>query len=584
MVDPISVEVIRAALHAAAEEMKICMLKTTYSPILNEARDFGCAIFDTEGQMIAEAVGLPLFQGHLGWPVLATIRDRGWEDIHPGDIFIHNDPYDGGGNHLNDVVMFAPCFAGDEPFGFVVTKAHWVDVGGSVPGSMAVDTTEFYQEGLRLQSLKLFQRGAENRDVWRVITANIRTETGVMKDIRAMIATCHTGRRRLQELIERYGAATLQESCRIIMTQSERRTRKALAALPDGTYQAQGWLDNDGIDLDKPLRIAVTITISGSDMQVDLSACEPQVQGPFNCGDAITISACRFVLKCFTTPHDPNDEGCFRPLQVTLPPGLIVSAQAPASVSRYFTPLLLLIELMFRALAPALRETITAANYGDHMPTIVYGLRPDSQTPFIHADLNAGGNGARADGDGESALIIMAASAVRNTPIEVSETKYPFVHYTRYGLRQDSGGAGTYRGGLGILREWMYGTAVAGTFTLERSVTPPWGLDGGHTGDINDLTITDADGNSRQVRKGTRVPIQAGSVVRIQTGGGGGYGDPLARQVESVQTDVLDGYCSLESAREQYGVVLDADTLSIDMPQTIALRRTRCASQNGGAR
>lgn len=232
--------------------------------------------------MIAEAVGLPLFQGHLGWPVLATIRDRGWEDMHPGAIVIHNDPYDGGGNHLNDVVMFAPYFAEGKPLGFVVTKAHWVDVGGSVPGSMAVDTTEFYQEGLRLHSLKLFQRGEENRDVWRVITANIRTATGVMKDIKAMIATIRIGLRRFQELVSRYGAETLRESWRIMMEQSERRTRKAIAAIPDGTYHAEGQLDNGGIDLDRPLRIGVTVSVKGSDFHVDLSDCEPQVSAEYH--------------------------------------------------------------------------------------------------------------------------------------------------------------------------------------------------------------------------------------------------------------------------------------------------------------
>jgi N-methylhydantoinase B len=578
MVDPITVEVIRAAMSAAAEEMKICMLKTTYSPILNEARDFGCAMFDSDVNMIAEAVGLPLFQGHLGWPVLAAIRDRGWDDIHPGDIFIHNDPYDGGGNHLNDVVMFAPFFADGTPLGFVVVKAHWVDVGGSVPGSMAVDTTEFYQEGLRLQSLKLFQGDKENRDVWRVLTANIRTATGVMRDIKAMIATCRVGLRRVEEIIARYGRETLRESWRMMMNQSERRTRKAIAAIPDGTYQAEGLLDNDGIELKKPLRIAVTITIKGDDFHVDLSECEPQVKGPFNCGDAITMSACRFVLKCLTTPHDPVDEGCFRPLQVNLPPGLIVSAQPPAPVARYFVPLLLLIELMFRALGSVLREKVPAANYGDHMPTIIYGLRPDTGQPFIHADLNAGGNGARTDADGESALIIMAASAVRNTPIEISETKYPFVLYQHYGLRQDSGGAGAYRGGLGISREWYYFTDVAGTFTLERSLTPPWGLADGKSGMTNQVLIADPEGQTRSVRKGTRVPIGSGSLVSIHTGGGGGYGDPFARPVELVQADVKDGYISLVSAREQYGVVLDSETLVVDESQTTMLRHARRAA------
>jgi N-methylhydantoinase B len=556
-VDAISVEVIRAALNAAAERMRITMIKTAYNHIISESLDFGCAIFDPDVQMIAQGIGLPVFQGHLGFPIEATIRDRGLDAFREGDIFIHNDPYAGNGNHLNDVAMTAPVFWAGALAGFVSVKAHWSDVGGPVPSSMQVGSREFRQEGLRFQSVRLYGRGELNEEVLRVIRANIRTESGTLKDVQAMVAVCRAGEASFHEILAKYGRDAVLEATRQYMEQSERRTRAALAAIPAGTYRAVGDFDNDGITLDRPVRVAMAITVGDGGMTVDFTGSDPQVAGPFNCGDAITISACRLLIKCLTTPHDPVDEGCFRPLRVVIPPRSVLAAAEPAPTARYYVPINLLIELGLRALAPAIPDRVPAGAYGDQMPTIAFGTHPDTGRLFIQGDLNAGGTGARPTFDGESAMIIFAGSTARNNPVEVVESRVPTMRVVRYGLRQDSGGAGTFRGGLGIERVYQFLADAFITFSLERKATPPWGLNGGAAGAVNGVEITSPDGGVRHVRKATQHPIAAGETVRLLTGGGGGWGPPAGRDAEAVRRDVLEGYVSAEAARRDYGLTVD---------------------------
>ena len=551
--DAVTVEVVRAALNAAAERMRITMIKTAYSHIISESLDFGCAIFDPDVQMIAQGIGLPVFQGHLGFPIEATIRDRGIEAFREGDVFIHNDPYAGNGNHLNDVAMYAPVFWEAQLTGFVSVKAHWSDVGGPVPSSMQVGSREFRQEGLRFQSVRLFDRGQVNDEVMRLIRANIRTESGTLKDVQAMIAVCRAGESYFKEILAKYGRDTVLESTRVYMEQSERRTRAELAKVPAGTYQAVAHFDNDGITLDQPVRVAMAITVDERGMTVDFEGSSPQVAGPFNCGDAITISACRLLIKCLTTPLTPVDEGCFRPLTVKIPRRSVLAAEEPAPTARYYVPINLLIDLGLRALAPAMPERIPAGSYGDQMPTIAFGTHPETRRLFIQGDLNAGGTGGRPAHDGESGMIIFAGSTARNNPVEVVESRNCAIRILRYGLRQDSGGAGRYRGGLGIEREYEFLAPAFITFSLERKVTPPWGLAGGRDGAVNGVEITAPDGAVRQVRKATQHPIGAGERVRIMTGGGGGYGPPAARDPEAVRRDVREGYVSAEAARRDYG-------------------------------
>jgi N-methylhydantoinase B len=553
-VDAVTVEVVRAALNAAAERMRITMIKTAYNHIISESLDFGCGIFDRDVQMIAQGIGLPVFQGHLGFPIQATITDRGLDAFREGDVFIHNDPYTGNGNHLNDVAMYAPVFWEGQLTGFVSVKAHWSDVGGPVPSSMQVGSRDFRQEGLRFRSVRLFDRGVLNDEVMRLIAGNIRTESGTLKDVQAMIAVCRAGLEYFQEILAKYGRDTVLDATSVYMEQSERRTRAELAKLPSGVYSAVGHFDNDGITLDRPVRVEMAITVGEGGMTVDFTGSSPQVVGPFNCGDAITISACRLLIKCLTTPLDPVDEGCFRPLTVIIPPRSVLAAEEPAPTARYYVPINLLIDLGQRALSPALPERIPAASYGDQMPTIAFGTHPETGKLFIQGDLNAGGTGGRPTFDGESGMIIFGGSTARNNPVEVVESRISSMRILRYGLRQDSGGAGRFRGGLGIERVYEFLSPAFITFSLERKVTPPWGLRGGEDGAVNAVEITSPDGSVRQVRKATQHPIAAGEKVRIMSGGGGGYGPPSERDRAAILRDVAEGYVSAEAARLHYGV------------------------------
>jgi N-methylhydantoinase B len=547
--DPVTVELVRAAFNAAAERMRITMIKTAYSHIISESLDFGCAIFDQDVHMVAQGVGLPAFQAHLGFPVEATVAERGKESMQPGDIFIHNVPYAGNGNHVNDVTMFSPVFWEGTLAGFVAVKAHWSDIGGGVPSSMQVDSTDVRQEGLLLNAIKYYSRGVRNEEVERFIEGNIRVESGTLKDVQGCVAVCRAGEAYFQEVIEKYGFETVRAAVAMYMDQSERRTRAALQQIPSGVYHAVGHFDNDGIKLDKPVRVELTMTVGDGRMTVDFTGTSPQVAGPFNCGGAIAISACRLLLKCLTTPDDPGDEGCFRPLEVILPPASVVNAKAPSPTARYYTPVNLLFELGLRALADAIPERIPAGSYADQMPTILFGTNPDTGKLFIQGDLNAGGTGARPHADGEGGLIIFIGSTARNNPVEVVESRNPYIKCLSYGLRVDSGGPGKYRGGLGIERVYRFEAPAFGTFTLERSVTLPWGLNGGEEGKQNGLEITDASGKTRSIRKATRHPLAAGDVMRVMTGGGGGYGPAHERPAEAVRHDLDEGYVSAEGAR-----------------------------------
>src|SRR5216110_452828 len=555
--DPITVEVVRAALNAAAERMRLTMIKTAYNHIISESLDFGCAIFDANVQMIAQGIGLPVFQGHLGFPIEATIRDRGLDAFRDGDIFIHNDPYEGNGNHLNDVAMTAPVFWDGRLTGFVAVKAHWSDVGGPVPSSMQVGSRDFRQEGLRFQSVRLYGRGEVNEEVMRVIRANIRVESGTLKDVQAMVAVCRAGEAYFKEVLGKYGRETVLDATRVFLEQSERRTRAALGAISAGVYKAVGHFDNDGITLETPVRVEMAITVGDGAMTVDFTGTDAQVVGPFNCGDAITVSACRLLIKCLTTPHDPVDEGCYRPLTVIIPKRSVLAVEEPAPTARYYVPINLLIELGLKALAPAMKDRIPAAAYGDQMPTIAFGTHPETGKLFIQGDLNAGGTGGRPTFDGESAMIILGGSTARNNPVEVVESRIPSMRVLKYGLRQDSGGAGKFRGGLGVERVYEFQADGFITFSLERKATPPWGLWGGKDGAYNGVDITSPDGSVRHVRKATQHPIAAGETVCIMSGGGGGWGPPAERDPDAVRRDVCEGYVSAEAARRDYGVRLN---------------------------
>jgi len=527
-------------------------------------------VFDHRCNMIAQADGLPIFLGNLAAAVRTVVEDVGKENFRPGDLYLINDPYKTG-THVNDVTTVCPVFDDDnELVGFTSSRAHWLDVGGKDPGG-SIDSTDVVQEGLWLRSVRLYEEGELNESVWRIIEYNVRYTKNMLGDLRAQVAASRTGEARIREIFRRHGRDTTQAAIDLMLQQGEQRTRAALRAMKDGTYEAESCLDDDCLG-NGPLRVKVTATVDGDHLTIDLEGSSPQNPGPVNCGLPATISACRIALKCLTDPETPVTEGDFAPLTVKAPEGSMYNAQYPAPSFMYGTHLILLIDVVIKALSQAVPDKAIAGHYGNLSGFMFVGTDPRTDQMYIHQEPENGGWGAGPHGDGESALIFIADGDTRNLPAEILETRFP-LRLERHALRQDSGGPGKHRGGLGILREYrVLGHDTYMTCIMDRKTCPPWGLSGGKPG-AHCRVVRNPDRDTAQViQKGMRVLVRDGDLVSVQTGGGGGWGDPLDRDPERVRDDVVAGYVSLEAARREYGVVLDPEQLTVDAAATERLR------------
>ena len=572
-VDPVTVEIVRNALVAAADEMKINLARTAYSTIIYEVLDFSVGIFDGDANIIAQASGLPLFLGNLGAAIEDGIKVIGKDNLKRGDVVVTNDPYTTG-THLCDMTIYSPVFFEAELVGFAATRAHWLDVGGKGPGGWFTDSTEVYQEGLRLRSVKLYDRGKPNEDVLRIIRHNIRFPDSSLGDMRAQVAACRTGERRFADLIKKYGKQTVFRCIDEIFRHDELLTRSEVDKIPDGTYEADSFLDDDGIDFGKPIQVKVRLKVDGSEMTIDLSESSRQVKGSVNSGLASGVSACRVAFKCITTPFLPVNQGSFKPLNVVLPLGTVFSAVEPAPCSTYGLPLMTLIDTIFKALASAIPDKIPAAHYGDVCATFIYGSDPRNNRPYLQVEPEGGGWGARPFEDGENVLIAIADGDTYNVPVEIVETRYPLM-IEEYSLRQDSGGPGRFRGGLGHTRTYRILDHDAGiTVSYERSKCSPWGLFGGKPAKVNQVIVKQTETEPEIVlNKATNFRLKPSSRLVCLTGGGGGYGNPFERNPELVRLDVLRGYISIKSAREDYGVVIDHESFEIDWIKTKELKQ-----------
>ncbi|GAW28191.1 hydantoinase B/oxoprolinase family protein [Carboxydocella sp. ULO1] len=567
-VDPITVEVIRNGFVAASDEMKINLTRTAYNPIIYEVLDFSVGMFDENGNMISQSAGLPIFLGNLSPSVKQIITDIGKENMSPGDIYLINDTYTVG-THLNDVVVCSPIFLEDGKtlVGFAASRAHWLDIGAVSPGGWTTDTTEIYQEGIRLRSIQLMKGGVMNRDVYQILRDNVRFSDSVMGDVRAQIAACHTGERRMQEIVNRYGLDTVRAAIQEMFRMEEAATRAAIAAIPDGVYSAEAFMDDDGVGVKNP-KVKVTVRIEGDEMTIDLTGSAEQCLGPINCGYAATLSGARIALKAVTSPLSPVNEGTFVPLKLVVPENCMFNAKHPAPSAVYGLVLITLIDTIFKALAPAIPHKIPAAHYGDVSAIFIFGTDPRTKTPYLHVEAQGGGWGANKFRDGENVMIAIADGDTRNVPVEIVEAKYP-LRVERYEIRQDSGGPGRYRGGLGHYRDFrILDHDAQFTTTQERSECPPWGLFGGKAGATNRVVINPGTPEEKIIQKATGHPLKAGDLLSNQTGGGGGYGNPLDRPAEEVRLDVVRGYVSIKAAEESYGVILDPITLAIDYEAT----------------
>jgi len=576
-VDAFTTEVVRSTAVAITREMKTNLMRTAYSSVIYEAEDFTVGLFDADGNTISIGLGLPMFIRGLSDAIKAKIAHWGKENIAPGDILLTNDGYVMG-SHLNHMIFTLPIFHDGEIVAFSASMAHWPDVGGVLGGI----TRDIYAEGLQLPFVKIFKAGRQDPELTAIICANCRLPDRAMGDFRAQIAAIRTGERRVSRLLERYGAQAFTESIRLIFDQSERLARAAVRTIPDGVYEAESFMDDDGVALGRHIPIRVRIEVHGEAITCDLSGVGAQVAGYFNSGPTAGRSACEVAFKCLTTPLVlPINEGAFRPLTIVLPPGRVVSATKPAALRWWMTIPMTVVDTIFKALAPACPERVIAGHHADLASAGTYGyIDPETGRIFVGryggAGLAGGGWGAKKGEDGMHATVCINDGDTHNSPVEAAEAKAP-VLLVQCALRQDSGGAGRWRGGLGVIQEVRVLTSVMFDSRVERTLCPPWGLHGGKDALPNRVSVVRKDGALEQFSTGKVNPLRLdqGDGYAVATGGGGGFGDPLERPAEQVLQDVTSGYVSVEAARRDYGVVIKAQNrhYALDVEATEALRR-----------
>ncbi|MBK1658494.1 hydantoinase B/oxoprolinase family protein [Paracraurococcus ruber] len=540
MLGPIEIEVIRNALTAAAAEMDVTVWRTSRSTIVRELLDYSTAVFDAEGNNLAQSARIPSHLNSMSH-FLRELLDRYVDPATwgPEDVVISNDPYCGG-QHLPDICAFKPVFHEGRRIAFVGTLCHHIDVGGLVAGSYAAKAIEIFQEGLRIPPLKLIENGVRNEGVWAMIRQNIRKPDLLLGDLQSQIASLEVGAAALRRLATRYGAAGMIEAGRRILDMSEQAMRAAIGRMPDGTYEFTDWLDDDGIDLDKPIRLHVSLTIRGDSISVDLSGCSPQVQGPTNATLASSNAAVMFAVMCACDEPFAANAGCYRPVTTIAPEGLVVNARHPAPVVHRIAVTHRLLNAMFGALHQAVPDRIPAAYYGNSYVCTFQTVGEDQKREVL-VEIEIGGTGAHPSKDGVNALSAGMHNN-SNIPIEMIEAQAPLT-ITRYGLLPGSGGAGERRGGLGLLREWRVDSPRCFfTANMDRFVHAPYGLAGGGPASVGRLVLARDGAESPLPPKSDNVPLQQGDRVRLETSGGGGFGDTAKRDAAARARDRALGY------------------------------------------
>jgi N-methylhydantoinase B len=570
--NPVTTEIIRNALVSAANEMNESLFRSAYSPVIYEMKDCAVAIFNEQLQALGQSQGVPLFLGNLEESVRhSTEYYGGFNYYNEGDIFVLNDSYITG-THVNDITVFAPIFYNNELVGFSANRAHWLDVGSKDPGA-PMNSTEIFQEGIRLGPLKLADKGVFRQDLIDTICMNSRFPRNARGDLYAQIAACKTGEKRFVEVIERFGLETVRRATQDIFKQSEILEREVIARIPEGVYSAEGYCDNDGYN-DQPVHVKVKITVKDGEIYIDLAGSSEMSAGNINCGFAQTISACRLAYKMIVQPHGPVTGGSFKPLHVSAPKRTTFSAEEPAACAWYFSHLGLLIDLIMKALQDAIPDMVAAAHYGDSMVIYHTGYNPRNGERYFSVEPTVGGWGALSGKDGQDCLINTVNGDFKNLPTEIFESETP-AKIVRYAIRPDSAGAGKFRGGMGVIREYEIMADESELYTwFERSKNPAWGIQGGKEAMPPEVIVMNEDGQIVDEHlKRNNYLLKKGWRVILCTGGGGGYGSPMDRDPKRVRDDLLQGYISSEHARDMYGVVINAAG-EVDMDET---KRTRTA-------
>ncbi|MGH7090031.1 MAG: hydantoinase B/oxoprolinase family protein [Stellaceae bacterium] len=569
--DPVVTEIVRNGVIAVTEEMKTNLMRTAYNMIIYEALDFTTGLFTPSGETVSIGIGLPTFIRGMAETIKAELRHFGRDGLEPGDILVTNDAYTTG-SHLYHVTLTLPIFHRRTLVGFSCCMAHWIDIGGTLSGV----TTDIYSEGLQLPYLKLYKAGVPNQDVFDIIRMNVRIPTRAMGDLRAQITAVKTGERRFLELVERYGRDAVASAIAAIMEHSEVSARARTRTIPDGTYEAQSYMDDDGIEIGKPVPIRVRVEVEGDRMTIDLSDVSQQVRGFFNSGATTGLGCTQVAYKCITSPRDyPINDGSFRSLTSIVPPGRIVSATRPAPMRQWMTFPMTIIDTVFKALAPAIPDRVIAGHHADLLSGNIHGLNPKNREFFIGGFGPLGGGwGAKRGEDGISATVCLNDGDTHNAPCEQVETKTPVV-VERHALIPDSGGAGRNRGGLGVERVVRVLAPVVFNSRIDRMHCKPWGLEGGLDASGNEVAVRRKGGAWKSDFPNAKlsfVQLAPGDEYSLRSGGGGGHGHPWKRAIEKVREDVRQGYVSAAKAAELYGVAIDPDTFVVDFAETERLR------------
>jgi len=554
-VDPITAELVQARLTSIVREMRTIIIRTAYSRMIIEGHDFSSAVLTPQGDLVAASeLEQPTHISALSWSARALLAKYG-DDLGPGDLFLHNDPYTGG-SHLNDVGLFYPVFRGERPLAIIGVMAHWQDIGGMVPGSLSGSAKDIYQEGIRIPSLRIARRGVWLTEVLELLFANVRQPDDRRGDLGAMEGACKIAERRLNAMADRFGDATVVAALDALLERGERRMRDAIARLPDGVYAYQTYLDNSG-DSTEPLLLRLTLTIAGDELMADFTGSAPQVAGPANLGPAPATTATFTMTKALLDPSGPINAGALRPLKVTAPLGSVVNARPPAACGAIGEVRRALESLVVGTLGMAIPDRLVGDLKGASNIVSIGGRHPARHEDFLFVEFPAGGTGGTARGDGNNCMRNFAEGDISSIqPIEALETSCP-LRVERMTLRQDSGGPGRHRGGLGLQREIRVLADSAQLSVLsDKNVIPPYGVRGGWTGAPNRFTVV-RDGSELEPSalpgKVTGFVLRAGDIVVERTAGGGGYGDPAERDAGAIARDVRFGYVSTESAQTSYG-------------------------------
>jgi N-methylhydantoinase B len=555
-IDPITLEVIRNKLSAIPEQIEANITRTAFSPLIYEYKDFAVGLVDIECRLISQGKGgIPLFVANiLGAAVEDGIRFYGKEGFAHGDVVICN--YSGVlGQHLNNVVMYTPVFAHQNdavPVAFLAIAAHWSDVGGREVGSSATnDTVSIFQEGIQFRTVKLHNAGQPVQDIYRMIEFNTRFPVVVLGDVASQLGGCLLGRDLYQGLLQQYGADTVQQAIHRLWQQSERLARQVIEGIPDGTYTAYAELDDDGVQVGQVVPIPVTVRVLGNQLEVDFSDIAPVLKGPFNSGAlGGGITAARIAMS-YLLPHgDAPNEGTFRCLSVVLPEGKFLSAPATAPMARYSTPLATVIDVVLRAVGQARPDLVAGGHHGAFGVHVFSGKKANGEL-FKNLETGQGGFGASQRGDGSGPFKTYAHGDTFNVPVELQEALYP-VRFESLSLRTDSGGAGQFRGGLGVSKRVQVLLDCHLNVSMDRTRCPPWGVNAGHDGASGQVILNPGTAREERLKKADR-SLRKGDLVQVDSGGGGGYGEPHKRAPALIAQDLVKGYVSETAAAEIYG-------------------------------